>query len=119
MQRKWKTGTFGIVGKIDATKRYSRILDWRVDKSGYRYRKNISADGVIRQEMEHRVVMESHVGRDLLPHETVHHINGIRDDNRIENLELWSSSHPKGQRAIDKVAWAKELLALYEPESLA
>lgn len=41
-----------------------------------------------------------------------------RNDNRIENLELWSVSQPAGQRIEDKVAWAKHLLALYEPSAL-
>lgn len=69
-----------------------------------------------RKRPEHVWVMEEHLGRELLPAETVHHRNGVRHDNRLTNLELWSSSHPPGQRVVDKVEWARELLAQYEPE---
>ncbi len=68
--------------------------------------------------LEHRLVMSEAIGRPLLDHENVHHINGDRFDNRLENLELWSVSQPSGQRIPDKVEWALELLKLYAPEKL-
>ena len=63
--------------------------------------------------------MESMIGRHLQPHETVHHKNGNRKDNRQENLELWSVRQPKGQRVEDKVKYAIEILEQYAPELLS
>jgi HNH endonuclease len=82
----------------------------------------ITDDGYVRMsrqgvsKYEHQWVMEERLGRALLPHETVHHKNGCRTDNRPENLELWSSSQPAGQRIEDKLEWAHMLIELYEGE---
>ncbi len=75
-----------------------------VTKQGYRR---------IGRKFEHVLVMESVLGRRLLPEENVHHKNGIRADNRPENLELWSRSQPSGQRVEDKLNWCREFLATY------
>jgi HNH endonuclease len=55
--------------------------------------------------LKHRLVMEQILNRPLEPFENVHHKNGVRHDNRPENLELWTKPQPSGQRPEDLVAW--------------
>lgn len=102
----------GVYEDSDMPLRIKEVIHRR--KDGY---KQITVDGA--PILEHRWVMEQHLKRKLLPHENVHHVNGIRDDNRIENLELWSKSQPSGQRVSDKIEWAKEILSTYGEDSSA
>jgi hypothetical protein len=81
-----------------------------------------------KRRREHRVLMEQLLGRPLTEEENVHHRNGDRADNwtngplvdfRSGNLELWSTAQPKGQRVVDKIEFAVEVLRQYAPETLS
>jgi hypothetical protein len=94
---------------------------WYIDKHGYRIN-NPTRDDRGKQgyaQPEHRAAMEAHIGRALKPHETVHHIDGNRQNNAIENLELWSNRHGKGQRVVDKIDFCIDFLREYGYQVIA
>lgn len=91
-----KTGEFGPPGRINQRRN-------GIDPNGY---VRLWVGG--RMKFEHRHVVEQALGRPLEPWENVHHRNGVRDDNRLENLEVWITRQPQGQRPEDLARWVVE-----------
>lgn len=101
---------------LDVPRKKNKNGDGCIDYTGY---KTISVKGHPNamddrgRIREHVFVMSEYLGRPLKKGESVHHKNGNKLDNRIENLEVWHKNQPAGQRLEDKITWAIEFLQEY------
>lgn len=91
-----KTKSCGCLNRVD---HWSKASTYR-NHQGYLFLRH---PGYKKTYPVHRCVMEEYLGRPLLRSEQVHHKNGVRDDNRIENLELVKVGHGAGQKVKDLV----------------
>ena len=93
-----------------ATRKSNSSGEWKTNSEGYVYRNAWSDTGKSKRVFQHREVMETILGRPLTKGENVHHLNGMRNDNNPENLQLWVTSQPSGANLLDVMSWMRDFI---------
>lgn len=92
------------------------LLTVQTDIDGYQRIKIKEGLGNKSWQSYHRYLMEQILGRKLFSFENVHHKDGVKNHNYPDNLELWVTKQPKGQRPCDLIEYAKWILKTYKNE---
>ena len=103
----------GAPGPAAEKKRF-KGQPWHDPRTGYVYQGDEERG---RPVLQHRLVVERAIGRQLHSWEQVHHRNGQRSDNRLENLEIWVKPQPAGQRPEDLLRWCDENKATLQQDA--
>lgn len=124
--KRFKNTKFRVVRTVVKTHKKDKVIRKRkrrlhINRDGYVYvympeHENSDKWGYV---AEHKFVMSEKIGRPLMKGEQVHHKNSIKNDNRPENLELWSGDHPSGQRVSDMILFCVQYLTKYAPDCLS
>lgn len=86
--------------------------NWKGGKATHTKGYNLTYDGAT-YVFNHRSVMEDVIGRKLLEDEFVHHKNGVKLDDRQDNLELWVKTPPQDMDSHASLDWALEMVSRY------
>lgn len=85
---------WSIVSIKDSYQYKGQSCAWYKNKQGYVFTRLDRPDGTKQYLHQHQLEMMKYLGRDLFPNENIHHVNGIKDDNNITNLQLWYGLRP-------------------------
>lgn len=90
-----------------------KLIGKNITSSGYRKIRVEDGDNKVKWILEHRHIMEESLGRALDKNESIHHKDGDKLNNNLNNLEIWIKPQPTGIRVSDALIWARKIIEKY------